>query len=152
MTRLRDHLLAAAGYAALTVMVLWPAVVRFGTEPMTDPADGSVFRWIWWQMPHALGDGSNPFSTDSIFFPVGIDLSVTTSAPLISALTWPIRSLFGDAAQVNIVQLAAMFLAGLGAYLLAHHVCRARGPAFLAGIMFALLPHRLVDVSQGHLN
>lgn len=148
----RAHIWAIAGYTVLTAAVLWPAVARFTSQPMASPADGSVFRWAWWSMPRAIAEGRNPFVTEDVFHPLGADLAVTTSAPLVSAISWPVRAVFGDAAQVNAAQLGAMLLAGLGAYLLAHHVCGDRRSAALAGIAFALLPHRFVDVSLGHLN
>ncbi len=148
----RRHLPAMAAYAAMTAVVLWPAVVHFSSRPMVDVADGSVFRWIWWAMPRALGRGDNPYATDQMFHPVGADLATTTSAPLVSALTWPLQALLGPAAQVNAVQLAGMFVAAGGAYLLAHHVTHDRCAAFLAGAAWALLPHRFAHVASGHLN
>jgi hypothetical protein len=149
---LRRHAPALAGFAVLTLAVLWPAVARFRSQPLVDSADGSVFRWAWWWMPRALGDGHNPFTTDAMFHPIGADLAMTTTAPLVSVVTWPVQAVLGGTAQVNFVQLAAMFLSGAGAYLLADHVCGDRRASLLAGVAYALFPHRFVDVSAGHLN
>jgi hypothetical protein len=102
-------------------------------------------------MPKALLQGDNPFRTRAIFHPVGADLELTTSSPLVAAVTWPIREGLGLAAQVNTVQLLSMFLAATATYFLALRVCRHRGAAFIAGAAFAMFPGRMVHVDS-HLN
>jgi len=136
---------------AVTVASLWPAVEHFRTKALIDRFDGTVFTWAWWAMPRAIGRGENPFHTEQMFHPVGADLALTTTTPLVSALTWPIRATLGAEAQINTVQLTAGFLAALGAYLLAYRVCRQRGPSVLAGVAFTLTSHRFAHV-PGHLN
>jgi hypothetical protein len=145
------HLPATGGYALLTLVVLWPAVQWFSRRAMVDSSDSAVFEWAWWAMPRALARGENPYDSDMLFHPVGTDLAATTTAPLVSALTWPVQWAAGTAAQVNTVQLASMFTAGLAMYFLAHRVCGHRGAAFVSGAAFALLPHRFVHVDS-HLN
>jgi hypothetical protein len=145
------HAPAAGGYALLTMAVMWPAVAHFRTNAMVDGSDGAVFSWLWWEMPRAVAHGSNPYGTNLLFHPSGADLSLTTSAPLVGLVTWPVQIAFGPTAQVNLVQLGSMFLAGWATYLLAEAVCRNRGAAFVAGVAFAMLPARFVHV-DGHLN
>lgn len=145
------HLPAVLALAAVTLGSLWPAVVHFRSRALADRLDGTVFTWAWWAMPRAIARGESPFQTDQMFHPVGADLGLTTSAPLVSALSWPIRATLGPEAQINTVQLTAGFLAALGAYLLAYRVCRQRGPALLAGVAFTLTSHRFVHV-PGHFN
>jgi hypothetical protein len=147
----RRHLPALAGFLVLTAVVLWPAVRHFRTRPLADGVDGAVFEWVWWAMPRAVADGRNPYPTDLMFHPVGADLALTTTAPLVSAVTWPVHFALGSAAQINLVQLASMFLAGFATYLLANRVSGHRGASFVAGMGYALLPHRFVHV-DGHLN
>lgn len=147
----RRHLPAVLALVAVNLITLWPAVVHFRTRALIDRLDGTVFTWAWWAMPRALFRGENPFHTDQLFHPVGADLALTTTAPLVSALTWPIRATLGPEAQINSVQLAAGFLAGLGAYLLANRIWSHKGAALFAGVAFMLTSHRLVHV-PGHLN
>jgi hypothetical protein len=145
------HAPAVGGYALLTMAVMWPAVAHFRTRPMVNGGDGAVFSWLWWEMPRAVGHGSNPYTTELLFHPVGADLALTTSAPLVGLVTWPVQVAFGPTAQINLVQLASMLLAGWAMYRLAEAVCRNRGAAFVAGAAFAMLPARFVHV-DGHLN
>ena len=141
----------AVGYVLLSCVVLWPAVAHFTSVATVGDADGAMFRWLWWSMPRALGAGDNPLHTELIFHPVGADLTLTTFAPLVALVSWPVRVAFGPSAQINAVQLGAMFLAGWGTYRLALHVSGHRAAAFLAGAAYALLPARFVHVDE-HLN
>lgn len=141
----------AVGYAVLTCLVLWPAVAGLSSEAMVGNADGAMFRWLWWAMARALGDGDNPLHTELVFHPIGADLTLTTFAPLVAVLSWPIRVVLGADAQINVVQLVAMFLSGWWTHRLALHVGADRVAAFAAGTAYAMLPARFVHVDD-HLN
>ena len=149
--RWRRHPPAVAGCAALTAAVLWPALAHFRTRAVADPIDSAMFTWLWDVMPRRLASGENPFRTDLVFHPVGTDLALTTTSPLIGLLTWPVKAAFGTEAQMNVLQLASMFFAAMATYLLAERVCRRRDAAFVVGAAFALLPARFVHV-QRHPN
>lgn len=146
-----SHAPAVAGYGLLTLWVLWPAVAHFRTRAMANAVDAAMFTWLWDVMPTALMEGANPYRTDLVFHPVGTDLAMTTSAPLLALTTWPVRAALGPEAQINVLQLVAMFTAGIATYLLAHRVCGHRGAAFVAGVGYALLPARFVHM-EGSLN
>lgn len=148
----RQHLPAALGYLLLTGWVLWPAVHGVRARAVVNDVDGAMFTWLWGEMPAELFAGRNPYSTELMFHPIGADLRMTTSSPLVMALTWPVRAALGPAAQVNVLQLGAMFLTALAMYFLAYRVCRSRSAAFVAGAAYALLPNRFVHVIDGHLN
>lgn len=145
------HLAAAGGFAALTVAFLWPAVAHFDDRVLSAGGDGSTFLWAYWAMPRALLRLSDPFTTDLLFHPVGADLAFHTTTPLAMVLSWPVARLLGLGAAVNALQLAAVFLSALGAYLLAFRVCGDRRAAFFAGAAFAFVPYRFVHMG-GHFN
>lgn len=146
-----QQVVPAIGYLLLSCAVLWPAVARFGSEATVGDADGAMFRWLWWAMPRSIGEGVYPLQTDLAFHPVGADLTLTTFAPLVQLLSWPVRAVFGASAQINAVQLAAMYFAAWATFRLALHVGARRPAAFLAGAAFAMLPARFVHVDE-HLN
>jgi hypothetical protein len=146
----RSRLVVPAAYAASCVAVLWPAVRHFRTAYLLGGGDGFVFVWAWWWLPQRLASGSSPFDGTGLFHPVGVDLSLTTTAPLVSLASWPVRALFGPAAQINAVQLGSTFATALLTYALARRVTESRPAAFLAGAAFAFAPYRFVHLS--HLN
>ena len=146
-----SHRPALAGYAVLTVAFLWPAVRHFRTRPMLGSGDGSFFYWAWWSMPRALSRGHDPFSSSLLFHPAGVDLRLSTLAPLLALVTAPVRVTLGPAAQVNAAQLLAAWLAAVAAYLLLDHVWGHRGAAFVGGFGYSFSAFRFVH-APGHLN
>lgn len=147
----RAHLVAVAGYVALTAAFFWPVLRHLPTRILSQGGDGSTFLWSYWYMPRAIARLDNPFVTDHLFHPVGANLAFHTTTPLEMALSWPIARLFGLGVAVNLLQLSAVLLSAVGAYLLALHVCGDRRAAFFAGAAFAFVPFRFVHIG-GHFN
>lgn len=145
------HTLDLVGLAAVSLLFMWPAAWYFRSRPLQGTGDGSFFFWAWWAMPRSLVEGRNPFETSLIFHPVGADLSLSTTAPLLSLLTTPVRAVLGPIAQVNTVQLVAAWAAAAGGYLLVRHVTCHRGVALLGGIAYSFSPFRFMH-APGHLN
>jgi len=146
----REHLPVLTAYVVLTVLVLWPAIRHFRSRYLLSTGDSQLFIWSWWAVPHALGRGQNPFQTTDAFFPVGADLALTTTVPLLAVLLWPLRTVLGPAAQVNAVQLGSVLLTALLVYALALRLTPSRAAAGLAGAAFAFAPYRFVHLT--HLN
>src|SRR3546814_2634358 len=147
----RRHGPVLGAYAVLTAVVLWPAVAHFRTRPMIGGGDSSIFYWAWWWVPRAVERGVNPLVTNDIMYPVGVDLSATVTAPAVSLLSWPVRAMFGPEAQVNAVQLSAVFLAAVSAYFLLQRLWDDRAVAMIVGAAFAFTPYRFVHLGE-HLN
>jgi hypothetical protein len=87
---------------------------------------------------------------------VGVDLSVTVTAPLVGLVSWPVRVLWGPEAQINAVQLGAAFLAAALTYFLILRVVGGdggshRAVAAIGGAAFAFTPYRFVHLGE-HLN
>jgi Dolichyl-phosphate-mannose-protein mannosyltransferase len=148
----RRHGPALAGYVLLTGVCFWPVVGHLRTRILSDGGDGASYLWNLWQIPHALVHGHNPFDTREIFFPVGAHTAFNTNMPLVSVLSWPLQKVFGLGVAANIVQLTAVVLSGLAAYLLAEHVTGNRPAAFVAGAAFTFAPYRFVHASHYDLS
>ena len=146
-----SHRPALVAYAVVTAVFLWPAVRHFRTRPMLGSGDGSFFYWAWWSMPRALAEGRSPFDSPLLFHPVGVDLRLSTLAPLPALLTAPVRFALGPAAQVNATQLLAAWSAAVVAYLLLDRVWSHRGAAFVGGFAYSFSAFRFVH-APGHLN
>ena len=149
--RVRRHLVPMGGFAALITGFFWPGIRHFGTQVMSAGGDGSTFLWAYWAMPRAALRLDNPFVTDRLFHPVGVDLAFHTTTPSAIVLSWPLAELFGVGVALNVLQLVAVFSSALGAYLLALKVCGDRRAAFFAGVAFAFVPYRFVHAG-GHFN
>lgn len=149
--RLPPHLAALAGFLAFTGFFYPYAVSHLGSAILSDGADGASFLWSYWQIPHALANFDNPFSTDLIFHPVGAPLAFHTNTPVESLLIGALGGIIGITLAVNLVMLGAVVASGMGAYLLALHERASRPAAFFAGVVFAFLPARLMKI-LGHHN
>ncbi|MER3452382.1 MAG: hypothetical protein C4344_01400, partial [Acidimicrobiia bacterium] len=125
--------------------------MRFRTHMLAAQGDANLFLWAWWHLARVLRASCDPFVTDGIFYPVGVDLAFHTIAPLSLALIWPVEWVAGVTAAVNVNQLVAAFLSATGSYFLAYRVCGNRGAALVAGVAFACVPYRFVHLG-GHFN
>ncbi len=127
----------------------WCAHLR--TRILADGGDGAFFLWNSWALPRAVLGGHNPFHTDGVFHPLGANLAFDTILAPVNLLSWPVQRVFGLAVAANLVQLSAVVLSALGAYLLALQVGATPGPAFVSGAAFAFTPYRLGHIAP-HFN
>jgi hypothetical protein len=146
----RSHALAVGGYAVLIAVFFWPVLTHLSTRVLSDGMDGASYLWNMWSIPRAILRGDQPFATQEIFYPLGARTAFNTNMPLVAVLSWPLQKAFGLGVAANLVQLVAVLLSAVGAYLLADHVCRDRRAAFVAGAAFAFLPYRFAHISGHH--
>jgi len=114
----------------------------------TDPG---VHMWFfnWWRF--AIAHRLNPFMTDWVWAPLGINLAWTTSVPLPSLISIPLQAMAGEPATYNIIVILMPPLAALAAFVLCRRVTGgAFWPSVLGGYIFGFSPHMLGEV-LGHL-
>ena len=150
---------AALGGLALGAY-LFAALLIFGRGVVASPgakvvgdagADKTIFMWAfrWW--PHALAAGHDPFDANVVWVPHGIDLSWTTSVPLLSLVLTPLTAAAGSIAAYNVAVLAAPVLSAWTTYLLARYVTGAFWPSLVAGWLFGFSAFEIGHMI-GHLN
>src|ERR1700676_4080083 len=102
-------LLALSIYLALSFLFFGrPLIGHFRDTYIGTGPDPSLAMWffVWW--PHALVRHLNPFLTDVIWAPNGINLAWTTSIPLPSFIAWPLTATIGPIAAFNVLTLASL--------------------------------------------
>ena len=151
MRRLARPALITAGYVLLTVVFYWQGVRHIGSHYISDSGDGADFVWSYWALPKALLSGHNPFSTDLIFWPVGVRLGFHTTTPLEAFAFWPLSKVLGSVLASNLLLLAAVPATAWGANLLAKHECDHEWVAAFAGAAYAFIPAR-AGRANGHWN
>src|SRR5437867_13193484 len=93
--RILRVLLLALLFSIFPVALTWPFAARLD-EPVAAWGDGPMFLWdIWWLKRALLELHTNPFHTDAIFHPVGVDLYLHTLAPLRGLLALPLLPWLG---------------------------------------------------------
>lgn len=160
---LRRHhsTITAAGFLLLFALLLtYPLPLHLTTRAPGDGSDDPAIIWNLWWVRHALLDlGQNPFSTDFMFFPIGINLAFYTLTVLNALITLPVQLLFGLIPANSAVIYLELTLAGLGMYLLAKDLLPEPVPAtsrhraaLLAAITYTFAGHKFVFLSLGQFN
>jgi len=139
-------------YFAAAVIGTWPLSANFTTHL---PAGGNdlyqnVWNFWWWKT--ALFDlHTTPYQTPFLYAPEGLDLTFHTHSPFNMLFTMPVNLLFGPIAAYNASVLTALFLCGVGGYLLVKEITAREGAALAGGLLFAFFPQHLEQLFE-HVN
>ncbi|MGO9800574.1 MAG: hypothetical protein ACLPQ0_14025 [Candidatus Binatus sp.] len=141
---------AFALYFALAALLLDRGLIGhpgFYIGRDTDPPQ-TMWFFNWWRF--SLAHGLNPFITDWIWAPLGINLAWTTFVPLPALISIPLQLTVGEPATYNIIVMLMPPLAALAAFLLCRRVTGAFWPSVLGGYIFGFSSYVLGQV-LGHL-
>jgi hypothetical protein len=126
--RWQIHFLVLVAYLALALLLTWPLLLHLTTHVPGNGVDDPPLTWNLWWVRYALLDlGDNPFDSDYLFYPLGINLGFYTLTLLNGLLSIPLQAAFGLVTASNIILLSSFALSGYGAFLLALYVLDARG-------------------------
>jgi len=109
----------------------------------TDPPQ-TMWFFNWWR--YSLAHGLNPFISDLVWAPLGINLAWTTLVPLPAWISIPLQATVGEPATYNIVISLALPLAAFSAFLLCRRVTGAFWPSVLGGYIFGFSSYMLGEV------
>lgn len=150
-SRRRAGALAALAYLACSLALFAPMLAdplhRALGGGSGDPAQMMWFlRWT----PYAIVHGHNPFLSNAIDYPVGINLLWNTSMPLAGVVLAPVTLTLGPVFAFNLlVVLGPATTAWASRWWLAGHVSPAA--AGLGGLLIGFSPF-VVGQAQGHAN
>lgn len=111
----------------------------------TDPPQ-TMWFFNWWRF--SLSHGLNPFTTDLVWAPRGINLAWTALVPLPAWVSIPLQAAVGEPATYNIIVILMLPLAALSAFLLCRRVTGAFWPSILGGYIFGFSPYMLGQVLE----
>jgi hypothetical protein len=149
----RLHAGVVLAYAVVAIVFTWPLILHLGTQ-LTGGVGGDTGVYVWnqWVFRHQLLNFDFPYITDTLFGqhePANLSLhNYTRFQNLISV---PISRFTGVVGAFNIVYLLMTVLTAYTTFLLARHVTRRVGEAWLAGLFFAWGP-LLVTRGMGHFS
>ena len=135
-------------YALLPAGVCAPGLVNPPGRVMRHDA-AYTFTHVWgsWHVFLSLAEGRSPLTTELLGYPSGGALYFIV---LFGALrTLPIQWAFGPVVAYNVACWSNLWLAGLGAHLLAARVSGSSWAALVAGVGFAASPHLLGQAHNG---
>ena len=162
------HLLVLAAYILFALVLTWPVAARLDAQVPGNGADDPPLTWnLWWVQDALLRQGVNPFDSDYLFYPVGINLAFYTLTVLNGLLSIPLQAVAGLISASNLVLLSSFVLSGYGTFLLSRYVLSksrstARGspgldlgsllPSFGAGLLYAFASSKLAYAALGQWN
>jgi len=114
----------------------------------TDPT-ATMWFFKWWLF--SISHGLNPFVTDWVWAPLGINLAWTTCVPLPSLISVPLQVTVGEPATYNIIAMLMPPLAAFSAFLLCRRVTSAFWPSLLGGYVFGFSSYMLDEILR-HLD
>lgn len=151
---MRRHTVAAAGYAALTLLLYAPLLPRLAAAIPGGPVaavDGWQHVWhVWWAW-RALSTGVSPLFTPLLYHPIGVNLALHPINLSNGLLALPVTAWLGPIAGYNAAAMLAFLLSGLAAYALALRAGGGPGPSFVAGVVFAFSPYHIAKLWDGQL-
>src|SRR2546422_605471 len=132
------------------------SIIFFGLPILEDPshlyigngydpvgADNTAHMWFlaWW--PYAFLNGLNPFLTDMVWAPKGVNLAWTTAIPGPSLLASPITLTFGPVVSYNVLSLLAPALSAWAGYILCRNIVKRHWESLAGGYVFGFSPYEL---------
>ncbi len=137
---------ALALYFALTILLLDRGLIGHpgyyigrGTDP---PQTMWFFKWWLFSISHGL----NPFITDWVWAPLGINLAWTAFLPLPSLISIPLQVTVGEPGTYNIIAMLMPPLAAFSAFLLCRRVTGTFWPSVLGGYIFGFSSYMLDEI------
>ncbi len=156
--------LALACYLALTLLVTWPLAVHFsdvlfggiddvpGRFRFAGHEEAGLHLWHLWWVSETILRGANPFWTDLLFYPDGVQLYVQTLSAPNAIITLPVYLLLGPVASFNTVVLLGFALTGFGVFLLARRYSSGFWAPLVFGALVTLSPFHLGQLQNSHNN
>ncbi|MEO3817130.1 DUF2079 domain-containing protein [Plantactinospora sp. B24E8] len=123
-----------------------------GRAITVNASDQALFEWLLAYGGHVLSHGQNPFFTDLMNVPDGVNLAVNTSITVYAVVFAPLTWLIGPPATFLVVLTLNLAGSALAWYwLLSRHLVRSTPAALLGGVFIGFAPG-LVAHANAHLN
>lgn len=159
----RPHLAVLFIFAILTLILTYPLVTHLFTHVPGSPTwafDEFTYLWNQWWFKHSVLDlHTNPFHSDLIYYPLGIDLVLYTYHLFHAVVGLPLQLVFGVPLASNVMLWFSTITGGYGAFLLVRWLLRdqryvtpwlAYLPAVGAGLLYAFSANRAIYQALGH--
>lgn len=143
--------LVFGSYLVLSLVVLWPLVENGFATRLPFGADVVLDSWGLSWLPHAITHGANPFHTDLISFPGGVNLLANTSQLGLALVEWPVTAAFGPTAAFNLSCVLAPPLGGGAMYLLCRRFTARRTLAWFGGLLYGFGAYEMTALGSFHI-
>ena len=137
-------------FIVLTLVMTYPVIAHPNTHLVGFGDDMWVHYWNNWWVKKVLTEGGSVYSTGLLFHPQTVSL-VYHNFGWVNVAGWLLlEPIVSGIAASNLVYLANVTLCAFAMFLLARHLLKSAGAAFIAGLVYGYWPYRLSD--YGHPN
>jgi hypothetical protein len=150
--RLAPIVAVLVAYGVLAWLLYWP-VVPTSAHSIVSCACGDPIQQVWFLAwtPDAIARGANPFLSNTLNYPIGVNLAANTTMPLLGLVGAPITATLGPVATFNLLLRLGFFCSAGVLYAIARRVRTSHAAAFVAGLIYGFSPV-LIGQGYGHLN
>src|ERR1700677_4357725 len=150
---------ASTAYGSAVVIVtyfvvggsaFWPLLPGMTQHLFGVVGDYEQSLWFIAWIPHALAHGLNPFFSNALLVPNGVNLSQNTASPLLGLITVPLTPLMGAVARTNLLMVLAMPTSATAAFVVLLKWEVLLPAARIGGLIYRFSPY-MVGQSLGHL-
>ncbi len=127
-------------------MAFWPAYRGLSGRLFGNDWDYAQSLWFLSWIPHALEHGGNPFFSNALLAPNGVNLAQNTASPVLGLLATPLEAAFGPVTAVNLVMVSAMPASATAAFVALRQVRLVLPAAAVGGLVYGFSPYM---VGQG---
>lgn len=139
-----------ATYLVLGLVAYWPVLPGITHRLFGGTADYVLSAWFIGWVPHAIAHGLNPFFTNSMFVPKGVNLAQNTESPLLGLIGAPLTEAFSPLVTTNVLMVLAMPVSATAAFLVLRKWKVWVPGAALGGLLYGFSPY-MVGQGSDHL-
>ena len=158
IARLPQFLGRRPGFAAFAIYALLAWLADFPIwpgDPHQVPTEvgGDIVQTAWFLewTPWAILHGHNPFFSNSINFPQGVDIAQNTGIQLLALLSAPLTLWVSPVASENLLRFLAFTLSAYAAFWVLRRWTDYLPAAFIGGLIYGFSPY-MVSQGEFHLN
>jgi len=144
------HLTVLTVYLAAGIALTWPRATYL-TGQLPETRDVAAFVWDLWWNAHQVVHLANPWFTDAMAAPAGVQLGFSTTMPLLGVVFTPVTVAFGPSFTFNLLTILMPGLLCYAMYRCARLWLRSQTGAIAAGAFFGL-SSMLAEQDWAHIN
>jgi len=147
--RRSPSLIALFAYLLLSVLLFAAAWRHPFTLEVGNGTDSLLAMWFLKWLPFALSHGQNPFVTNYVDYPAGVNLMWNGSMPLVDLVLAPLTSTLGPVVTYNVMATLAVALSAWSAFLLISRYVERPLAAAVGGLLYGFSPFMMAHL-LGH--
>ncbi len=137
-------------YLVLGLVAYWPVLPGISHRLFGQTADYVLSAWFIGWVPHAIAHGLNPFFTNAMFVPTGVNLAQNTESPLLGLIGAPLTESFSPLVATNVLMVLAMPVSATAAFVVLRKWKVWLPGAALSGLLYGFSTY-MVGQGSDHL-